>query len=366
MSMNDGDAMPTHMRSHFRSGIIVLVLTAFVAFATAGTEPADAAAATSPHHVGIFIPQLGGKGTIRSSAADVIREAQALGVTTLRVEQDVSKPMSEHVRTLRDAKFTLVLTTRDNPTLGPMGKPTVVPAHTATELTAYRDGLSRTLDDVHPALLAVENEEVGSPFVSGTVDDYLAELRASISVGHAHHVPVTNGGITSTTAALLTWQAMVKTGDQARADDFARRAFADSRFHGLLDALLMRPFDAASNPKVAELLDRGSALVAAYRDLPMDFVNFHWYGSDPTVLRQVVEYLQRATHHPAVTHEIGQYTADPQVVIDDLKVLDALHVSWVIWFDADGMPAVGLHDQAGVLRPNGQAFAQAVGSGPEK
>jgi hypothetical protein len=360
MSMSDSDAMPRHSRSRARSGILVLLCVSIAGVATAGASVADTSKA-KPSHVGIFMPRLGGNGTIRNSPDDMIREARALGVTTLRVEQDITQPASAQVKTLRDAGFTLVLTSRNNPNLGPKAKATVFPPHNEAELAAYRENLGRTLDEIQPALLAVENEEVGSAYVSGTTEAYVAELRASISVGHAHHVPVTNGGITSTTAALLTWQDMVRAGDQDRADKFARRAFADARFPGLLDALLARPF--MPNPKLAELMQHGSELVDAYRSLPMDFVNFHWYGSDATVLRQVVEYLQRATHHPAVTHEIGQYEADPQVVVDDLKVLDALHVAWVIWFDADGMPAVGLHDQPGVVRPNGQAFAQAAGSG---
>jgi hypothetical protein len=355
----DADVMPHHARSHVRSGIVVVLVVSVAALVSAGASSADTAAA-KPRHIGVFMPRNGGNGTIRNSTDDMVNEAHALGVTTLRVEQDVTHPASAQVKALRDAGFTLVLTARDNPNLGPKGKATVFPPHTDAELATYREGLGRTLDEIHPALLAVENEEVGSPFVSGATDDYVAELRAAISVGHAHHVPVTNGGITSTTAALLTWQDMAKSGDPDRADEFARRAFADTRFPGLLDALLARPF--TPNAKLADLLERGSAFVAAYRDLSMDFVNFHWYGSDATVLREVVEYFQRATRHPAITHEIGQYQADPQVVTDDLKVLDALHVQWVIWFDADGMPAVGLHDQPGDLRLNGQAFAHAVGT----
>ena len=41
-------------------------------------------------------------------------------------------------------------------------------------------------------------------------------------------------------------------------------------------------------------------------------------------------------------------------------VIDKLHLRVVIWFDSDGIPALGLHDQPGVLRPNGQVFRDYV------
>ena len=32
----------------------------------------------------------------------------------------------------------------------------------------------------------------------------------------------------------------------------------------------------------------------------------------------------------------------------------------VVWFDADGLPAMGLHDAPGVLRANGEVFKAFV------
>ena len=39
---------------------------------------------------------------------------------------------------------------------------------------------------------------------------------------------------------------------------------------------------------------------------------------------------------------------------------DELHLPWIIWFDADGVPADGLHESGRPrsLRPNGAAFAR--------
>jgi hypothetical protein len=152
-----------------------------------------------------------------------------------------------------------------------------------------------------PCLVAVENEEVGSPFVSGSASDYLAELGAAIDVAHPLGIPVTNGGIVSGVTALLTWQDLSQHSGKPAADDLA--------------------------------------------------------------LTQTVNYFENATGHRVMTHEIGQYNVDPSVVTGHLQTLARLGTPIVIWFDADGDPAFGLHDAPGVLRRNGHAYrAQATAS----
>jgi hypothetical protein len=95
----------------------------------------------------------------------------------------------------------------------------------------------------------------------------------------------------------------------------------------------------------------------------MDYVDFHWYTDDDQVLAEVVDYLRRATGKPVVTTEIGQHNTSPDVVTGHLQTLVSdLRLPFVIWFDADGIPAQGLHDGIGQLRPNGQAFRDFAAS----
>lgn len=305
-----------------------------------------------PKRLGIFVPRLT-NATIRTSAEGLIREAAALGVRTVRVEQDVTAPLAASTPALQAAGLDLVLTSRYNPAPGPAGRPTVYPPTSPDDLARYATQLATVLDQVRPVVLAVENEEVGSPFVSGTAEAYLAELRVSVDVAHAAGIPVVNGGITSATAALLTWQDL-HARDDAAADDFARRAFRNQR--DLRDELLAEPFKGLRSAARRAAMAKGAALLAGYRELDLDAVNFHWYGDDPEALRQVITFLRAATGREVVSHETGQYSSSPAVLRANLAVFDEMRVPLVIWFDADGDPAVGLHDEPGVLRPNGIAF----------
>ena len=308
--------------------------------------------------LGIFVPRLT-NGTIRTTTGEIVAEAAALGVGTVRVEQDITRPVGDDLAAFTASGLDIVLTLRNGPQLGEKGKPTVFPPHTPEDLAVFRLNLGRTLDASSPALLAVENEEVGSPFVSGTASDYIAELSAAIDIGHAHGVPVTNGGIVSGIAAVLTWQDLFDTQSKTAADDFARRAFPRPIESRTLSTLLSSADGSLPPGELTDRVSKAHELVDAYAKMPLDFVNFHWYIDDDEALAQTVAYLQRATGHPAITHEIGQFSMDPAVVTGHLATLAKLGVKFVIWFDADGDPAIGLHDAPTVLRPTGAALKSA-------
>lgn len=297
-------------------------------------------------------------GSMKINTADKITEASALSVDSIRAEQNLARELSPNFATFADAGLRVVLTIRNGPQLGERGKPTVFPPHTPADLAIFRKHLEAVLTQFTPSLVAVENEEASSGFVSGSVSDYLAELGAAIDVCHAHGVPVTNGGITAGVSAALTWQDLARNHSPEDADDFVRRVLAGPVVRsGMANALTTAVNGELPPGPYADGAARGQAFIDAYAELPLDYVNFHWYIDDDLALRQTVEYLRKSTGHEVVTHEIGQYTVDPAVVTGHLTTLADLHVPVVIWFDADGDPAVGLHDAPGVLRPNGDAFA---------
>lgn len=89
--------------------------------------------------------------------------------------------------------------------------------------------------------------------------------------------------------------------------------------------------------------DRAEELIPAFGQSAMDYVNFRWYTNDAQALREAAEYLARVTFKPVITTEIGQHNTTPSVVTGHLDALvNDLHLPLVLWFDWDGMPAMGL------------------------
>lgn len=172
---------------------------------------------------------------------------------------------------------------------------------------------------------------------------------------------MTDGGITSTMVALATWKDLQDRGLDAEANDFASRAFAHEAW--IRRDLAVRPFQGLSRPAAETSRQMALDLIAAFRTAPIDAVNFHWYIDDDRALAQTIEYLRRATGKPVVSTEMGQYptgqdSTNASVVSGHLDTaIGGEHLPFLIWFDADGTRAVGLHDPAtGTLRPAGTTF----------
>ncbi|MGI8754857.1 MAG: hypothetical protein ACR2MB_03155 [Acidimicrobiales bacterium] len=132
-------------------------------------------------------------------------------------------------------------------------------------MATFKSNLKASLKANPPCLVAVENEEVGSPFVSGTASDYIGELKASSEVAHPMGLPVTNGGIVSGVSALLTWQDLFERSGKPAADDFARRAFVKPTQQKLLSNLLASCDGTLPPGPSADNLAKGKELVAPTR-----------------------------------------------------------------------------------------------------
>ena len=157
-----------------------------------GASPASPAVAQQPATttLGIMVPRVV-NGTVPYTPAQVLAEADAVGVDTLRIGQKVTEPPNGYVRAFEAASKRLVLDVK-------AGDWPKTPPSTPSELAAYEADLDALLDHVDPALLAVENEETVDMFVTGTPDQYLAELRSATKVGHENGALVTNGGRVAT------------------------------------------------------------------------------------------------------------------------------------------------------------------------
>jgi hypothetical protein len=317
-----------------------------VAATSCQTEPCP-----PPTILGSFLPFMTGS----VGAPEIIKEAQALGDSTIRFGSNVGEPRPILSR-FASAGLRVVLAVRA--TSFPSEPPT-----TPAELAAYRARFETTAVSLPPAtIIQVENEENAVKFFGGTMGQYGGELAQAVDVAHAHGLQITNGGLTFKPLVLMAWQDLKARGEDAAADDLVSRVFtngaADAR---VLADLRAHPFTGLHNQNLQGAWDRAKQLIPIYRASAMDWVNFHWYGDDDAALATCVRYLERATGKLAVTTEIGQYDVDPAVVTGHLHTLiDVFHLPLVVWYDADSIPAKGLHDAPGVLRPNGLAFRSFV------
>jgi hypothetical protein len=103
-----------------------------------------------------------------------------------------------------------------------------------------------------------------------------------------------------------------------------------------------------------------NALIAGFRGIPLDYVNFHWYQSTTEAMKTTVEFLRRATGKQVITNEIGQFDDSPDTVSGLLDMTARLHLPWVVWFASDGSGAVGMFNSDNSIRPNGLAFRDFV------
>lgn len=318
--------------------------------------------------IGTFTPAVV-NGSVHYSPEGVAAEARAVGVRHARVQQVVGRPPNRVIAALeaQDIRAHLVV---KSPQYGRL----------PDDLARYKQDLGELLNTSPTPLLAVQNEETVDRFWIDTPDNYLRLLRAATDVANARDVPVTNGGIDRAPIALATWNHLRLTRGTAHADQFLDVVF-DSQ------PALRNPLQGVSSTdpdpysRVADAISErwreAEYLLSRYGtgpgDVPIDFVNFHWYVSDQTGFRETGDYtdmealtdvvtsIEEMTGKPAVTNEIGQWGRTTEAVTGFLKLLrNVLEVPWVFWFDADGMPAQGLHESGrpGVLRPNGEAFAR--------
>ena len=244
-----------------------------------------------------------------------------------------------------------------------------------TDISSYSNKLDAVLIKYQPDLAVIENEESNQQYHSGAITDYFQELKTAVDHCHAKGIKVTNGGIVERIATLLVWNDYYTSSQFVAAKDYASRAFPKQ----LLDA--------DGNPnvkfsaKLAAALSTGLQLIAAYKMLDIDFVNFHWYEPvaqretayqtadlplintiDTKTLEETISYLHRATGKTVVTNEIGQLNLQPGIVLALLQKLTALKIPIVVWYSGDGGTgqAVALQNADGTLRANGLAFASFI------
>lgn len=239
-----------------------------------------------------------------------------------------------------------------------------------TDTVFYRQKLTEILDKYKPEVLVVENEETNEGYYTGTAQDYLNLLTVAIDVAHKRGIKVTTGGFPTRMATLLCWDNYYSTGQTAKANSYALRAFP-SAVSGDLAAYVN------NNVGVQQQLAKGKTLINAYKTLQLDYVNFHWYEivsqrevnaqtpdlpnintADMSAFEETFNYLKSFTGKQPITNEIGQNNKKGGIVTDVLTKCNNLKIPYVVWYSGDGGPgrATALYNGDGTLRENGLSF----------
>lgn len=174
------------------------------------------------------------------------------------------------------------------------------------DMEAYKRDLATAITFLKPTFVVIENEENVPKFYDGTPEQYLAQLQASVEVAHRLGYKIANGGITAIVFLPVIIEDYMKRGKTAKAESLLRRMGDDYP----MARKSVAAFRAA--PGYADNLARGRKLMDGYRASKMDYVNFHWYGSDPSAMAEVHAFVKSYTGKEPVTHEFGQHDESPK------------------------------------------------------
>lgn len=257
-------------------------------------------------------------------------------------------------KALAKSGLSLVLTLRNTGHDGQPHRPSSPPE----DMGIYGQTVAGIIEQWHPAMLVVEDEENRLYRFAGTAQDYHLELEAACKVAHSHGVQCTNGGLSYEAATGLTWYQLLKDGKPDIACDYAKRALYE-RSAGLC---AYRSADKVPTDLRERLAANGDGLIPYYRASPIDAVNFHWNGGDAIAFSQTAVELVRLTGKPAMSNEMSlrKSDADPSHVRPLMRAAIATGMKVAVWYSYDGEDSISLFDEQGRLRPAGQEFAHQM------
>jgi len=139
-----------------------------------------------------------------------------------------------------------------------------------TDMGQYKQQLTKLFNTYKPEIAVIENEPTTDIFHSGSIENYINELKTAVSVCNQFNVKVADGGIH------VPYIEQVMNGK-------------------------------AGSGRALEV----KKLIAAYKTLNLDYVNIHTYGptgKDPNVyqpglLKKVADYLRKQTGKQVMSNE---------------------------------------------------------------
>ena len=319
---------------------------------------------------GVLTNTIGGGGPLSPQIR--VKLATELGVPYMRTGTMITKwtgssPANDVVV---KAGFKMVMNINNSPLGG--GLP---PSPFPTDMVAYRKSISEIMDKYPAEVIVIENEEANDKYYTGNADQYLTMLSTAIEVAHSKGLRITNGGITSRELSVLVWKDYMKKGMTKEATAWGKACIPANFLSDLPDF--------SHNTAMRDRLVEIEKLLAAYKTMPLDYVNFHWY--EPINLRfvktfpadadlnhvvagameAVVNYLHNATGKPIMTNEFGPVTSSPTLMTELMQEALNLKLPYAMLYSGDGDrigATVPSHNNDGTLTPNGIAFRDFIKS----
>jgi hypothetical protein len=288
---------------------------------------------------------------------DKITVSQKMGVGYVRnsILLDSYRGKAPMVDNYLDAGFKLLLNLNNkSASNGPNPYP--------TDMTKYKNSLANVVDDYHPEVAVIENEPINESYYTGPIENYITQLKSAIEVCHARGIKVADGGLHIGMVSILVYQDYLSRGMQKEADDFANRA---------LTSAYLKTAEGKGTTDLTVKLDKTRKQVEAFATMALDYVNFHWY--QPTskniddnkassgVIKEIADYLRRATGKEVLCNEFGQYNQSTSLISSMVSELELANLSYAVVYSGSGGAAGAkpLHNGSNLL-DNGVAYRDAI------
>lgn len=272
-----------------------------------------------------------------------ISVAKKLGVHAMREEISSTATLpSPKVDAVVNAGFDLYLTINWLPGKGEGQQGPQFP----TDMNAYRSFLQSVLKVYKPKIAFIENEPQTKSFHSGSMQNYINELKVAIEVCHDNGIKVADGGLTTNILPALTYQNLLKT-DKQKADWFFNNCIMPQQKQFILNN---------TNPDLQSRLQDARYLINEYKNLNLDYVNVHLYfplnrdqsNNSTDGLKEIIDFVRQSTSKEVITHETGIRFNNPELVANVLKAYKSLNIPVVLFYSGKGAIAAALNNGADI------------------
>ena len=223
-------------------------------------------------------------------------------------------------------------------------------------LTFFKSQLNSFLDVYGSRLemVVIDNEELNNDmndnlYHLGSLQSYINELSAAVTICNQRKIPITNGGLASQVAASL-------------------KHYYDTHNKPDSSAWLVQQMNGI--PADSMVWKRCDSLLNAYKTIALSYVNLHWYEPKKGmtritgVLQTLCNYITTCTGKKTISNETG-IKSDSSFMTQLMQQWSLVKPDYCIVFDGNSANAgaLAITTSNGSLMPSGMAYRDYVGGG---